>query len=92
MPAKITVNKSDEETYGVRVSEGKSESTHTVALKSADYKRLSGEKISPAELIRRSFEFLLEHEPKESILASFDLTVISRHFPNYEREIKSRLA
>jgi hypothetical protein len=41
--------------------------------------------------VRRSFEFLLEREPKESILARFDLSVISRYFPEYEDEIKRRL-
>jgi hypothetical protein len=35
---------------------------------------------------------LLEHESKESILARFDLTVISRYFPQYEGEIKKRIA
>ena len=92
MPAQITITKSSADTYDVRVTEGKSESRHTVMLKPADYKRLSGEKVPPEELICRSFEFLLEHEPKESILARFDLTVISRYFPQYEREIKSRLS
>ena len=47
--------------------------------------------MEPEELIRKSFEFLLEHEPKESILSRFDLTVISRYFPEYEGEIKKRL-
>ena len=42
---------------------------------------------SAEELVRRSFEFLLEREPKESILSRFDLTVISRYFPEYERLI-----
>jgi hypothetical protein len=41
--------------------------------------------------VRKSFLFLLEREPKESILRSFDLTVISRYFPEYEREITRRL-
>jgi hypothetical protein len=35
--------------------------------------------------------FLLKREPKESILRSFDLTVISRYFPEYEREMTRRL-
>ena len=36
------------------------------------------------ELIKKSFAFLLDRESKESILASFDLTVISRYFPEFE--------
>jgi hypothetical protein len=41
--------------------------------------------------VEESFRFLLEREPKESILRRFNLTVISRYFPEYEREIKGRL-
>jgi len=42
-------------------------------------------------LVRQSFLFLLEREPKESILRSFNLTAISRYFPEYDREIGKRL-
>lgn len=42
----------------------------------------------PADLVRRSFEFLLAREPKESILSSFGLSVIGRYFPEYGREIR----
>ena len=41
----------------------------------------------PTDLVRRSFVFLLAREPKESILRSFDLSLIVRYFPEYEREI-----
>jgi len=90
--ATIEVAKSAEGDYEVRVREGGSESSHRVTLKDADYQRLTGGKVAPEELIRKSFEFLLEHEPKESILGRFDLTVISRYFPQYEREIRGRFA
>jgi len=38
-----------------------------------------------ADLVRRSFEFLLEREPATSILGSFQLSVIQRYFPEYDR-------
>jgi hypothetical protein len=41
--------------------------------------------------VKRSFQFLLEREPKESILAEFDLRVIGRYFEEYESEIKRGL-
>ena len=44
----------------------------------------------PDDLVRRSFEFLLAREPKESILPSFGLSTIARYFPEFEREIFSR--
>ena len=34
----------------------------------------------------------LDREPKESILAHFDVTVIRRYFPEFEREIGRYLA
>jgi len=43
-------------------------------------------------LIEKSFEFLLERESNTSILRSFDLPVIQRYFPEYERAIGTLLA
>ena len=45
---------------------------------------------TPEALVEASFRFLLEREPKESILRSFDVSVIGRYFPEFEREIVSR--
>jgi hypothetical protein len=39
---------------------------------------------SAEELVRDSVGFLLEREPKESILREFDLSVIKRYFPDYD--------
>ena len=77
--------------FEVTVKEGRSQTRHRVRLQEADYQRLTGGKGSPEDLVSESLRFLLEREPKESILGSFDLTVISRYFPEYEREIKKRL-
>jgi hypothetical protein len=92
MSAKIEVEKMADGEFNVRVIEGKSATSHRVTLKPADYERIASGKTNPAEVVRRSFEFLLENEPKESILPRFDLTVIGRYFPAYEREIRRRLA
>ena len=91
MAARIEVDKVKEGEFQVRVIEGTSESTHRVTLKQDDYLRLSAGKIEPQELIRRSFEFLLAREPKESILPQFDLPLIGRYFPEYERELKRKI-
>jgi hypothetical protein len=91
MAAKIEVDQMKPGEYRVRVIEGRSETSHLVTLQPGDYQRLSGGKGTPEELLKRSFQFLLEREPKESILARFDLPVIARYFPEYEREIQRRL-
>jgi hypothetical protein len=92
MPAEIQVEQLGDGEFRVRVVEGASESAHRVTLKPEDYSRLAAGKVEPQELVRRSFEFLLENEPKESILSRFDLSVIRRYFPQFEREIKRRLS
>lgn len=51
------------------------------------YKKLTGGKISREELVRKSFEFLLEREGPQSILPEFDLPTIQKYFPEYESEI-----
>jgi hypothetical protein len=91
MPATIEVQSLDASHFRVRVIDAGSESVHEVTLAAKDYQRLTGGTVEASELIRKSFQFLLEHEPKESILSRFDLPVISRYFPEYEREIRKRL-
>ncbi|MFO7849052.1 MAG: hypothetical protein R6V67_03740 [Spirochaetia bacterium] len=86
----IEVTKKDENTFEVKVSEGGSTSTHKVTLDDSYYRKLTDGKMDKETLIEKSFEFLLEREPKESILSSFELPVISRYFPEYEREIGKR--
>jgi hypothetical protein len=92
--ATINVQKSeraDGYVFEVSVQEGRSQTQHCVTLKQADYERLAAGKATPEALVTESFRFLLERESKESILRSFDLTVIGRYFPEYEREIAGRL-
>jgi hypothetical protein len=83
----IQVQRTADDTYQVTVEKGGSSSRHTVTLSDDYFRKLTGGKGTPEELIRRSFEFLLHREPKESILSRFDLPVIQRYFPEYERTI-----
>lgn len=73
-------------------AKGATKSTHRVMLKASDYDRLSSGGISAEELIRKSFEFLLEHESKESILGRFNLMEIARYFPSFEGDIKQHIS
>ena len=47
---------------------------------------------TPEELVRVSFEFLLEREPRESIMRRFELPIIGRFFGDYRDEMLRRLA
>lgn len=52
------------------------------------HKSLTQDKINKEGLIKKSFEFLLEREPKESILPMFNLRVINDYFTEFEGEIR----
>ena len=75
--------------YRVTVTDSGS-STHLVSVAPSDLERLV-EGGSVEALIGASFRFLLDREPKESIMGRFDLNVISRYFPEYESKISDYL-
>lgn len=86
----VSIEKIGERRYAITV-EADSTTSHIVTLQPDDYRLLTGGKISPEELLRESFRFLLEREPNTSILREFNLTTIQRYFPEYRQEIQSRL-
>jgi hypothetical protein len=73
--------------FNVTVRETGSETQHRVTMSRKIYERLTGGKHTPERAIEAAFGFLLAREPKESILRSFDVTVISTYFPEFEREL-----
>lgn len=92
--ATITVSKIFENQlmkFAVTIAERDSQTKHMVTLNKADYQKVTRGDVQPEELIRKSFEFLLENEPKEQILPQFDFTVIARFFPNFGKEIQKRM-
>jgi len=79
-----------ESRFRVTIDEGSSRTVHEVIASASDLQRYGP--ATPAEdVIRASFEFLLEREPKESILSRFELSVIQRFFPDYPAAIRERL-
>lgn len=84
----ITVKKKNDNKFMVTVEEGGSSTEHTVNLDDKYYRELAGDKFTREELIKKSFEFLLKREPRESILSEFNLRIIKSYFPEYEREMK----
>ncbi len=87
----IEVQRVDVKTFRV-VVEGASTTVHMVTLESAYYDKLTAGNVTPEELVRKSFEFLLERESNASILRSFALPVIGQYFPEYERTISGMLS
>jgi hypothetical protein len=60
--------------------------THRVRISRTERERYGGGEV--ADLVERSFLFLLEREPNTSILRDFDLSTIERYFPDYPRAVR----
>jgi hypothetical protein len=78
--------------FEVVVREGKGESRHQVTMAQETYERLTAGKHARECFVEAAFRFLLDREPKEAILGRFDMTVISRYFPEFEQELPHYLS
>lgn len=95
---KVDITSAGAHEYVVTVSDGGAETKHRVRVPQDLRDTLGipevgqeGQEGGEERLVRESFAFLLEREPASSILREFDLDVISRYFPEYRAEIRSRL-
>jgi len=86
--AQITVTRQAGDTFQVQTPAATS---HEVSVPGGFAASLGCGHVAPEELVRASFEFLLEREPATSILREFSLDVISQYFPSYPAEIGARL-
>ena len=73
--------------FEVVVREGEGVNRHHVTMSREMFERLSAIKHTPERCLEAAFRFLLDREPKESILGRLDVTVISRYVPEFEREL-----
>jgi hypothetical protein len=78
--------------FEVVVSEGKGLTRHQVTMSREMCDRLTAGKHTPERCVQAAFRFLLDRESKESILRRFDVTEISRYFPEFERELPRYLS
>ncbi|MGH7572056.1 MAG: hypothetical protein ACREMK_09470 [Gemmatimonadota bacterium] len=88
--AEIHVNAEGGDVYRVRVRDADGSSEHRVTATARHIERFCPG-AEAESLIMESFRFLLEREPKESILGRFELPAIVRYFPEYPQEIRRRL-
>jgi hypothetical protein len=79
--------------FRVVVKDAGGESRHEVTMTRQTLDRLTaGRYGGGAEAcLEGAFRFLLDHEPKEAILARFDVDVISRYFPAFEKSLPAYL-
>lgn len=83
--------RADGDAFAVTVREGGATTEHRVRIPEGYASELGLEDADPVALVEESFAFLLEREPKESIMSSFELPVIARYFPEYPDEITRRM-
>ena len=91
-PHDITVTATDRHVFRVDVTSGGTTTIHNVTATPAMVEGIMMMGTDPERVVTESFRFLLEREPKESILGGFDLPIIERYFPGYREEIRRRLA
>jgi len=73
--------------FEVTIRDENSESCYHVTINQKTCERLGGAAHTPERVLEAAFNFLLDREPKESILARFDVSVIAHYFPEFEREL-----
>jgi hypothetical protein len=78
--------------FAVTVRDEKGETLHVVTMAPATYQHLTGGKHTPAKCVEAAFRFLLDREPKESILSRFDIMVIAHYFPDFEQKLPAYLS
>jgi hypothetical protein len=91
MKVKISVQSAGNTKYRVTIDQGSSKSTHEVGVSPLELAKYVGT-ATAERLVEASFEFLLEREPKESILRTFNLSDIETYFPEYANQIRQLLS
>jgi hypothetical protein len=86
----IDVQAVESERYGVTIDDDGSKSVHEVTATRKHVELLCGD-CDPERLVEASIRFLLDREPKESIMNRFDLDTIARFFPEYPTAIHEYL-
>lgn len=78
-------------TFLVEVGHGEGLIEYFVDLDKSYWDRITSRRVEPTELIKATFKFLLEKEPKEIILKKFNVSDVAGYFPTFENEIKKSI-
>jgi len=79
-------------TFQVRIEDNTGQTQHEVSLARADFDRLCAGDCAAETCVEAAIRFLLDREPKEAILARFDVSVIPGYFPEFERALPDYIA
>jgi hypothetical protein len=71
-------------TFDVIVRDLRSESRHRVTFEANEAERWAKLGTEPLRCAEAVMRFLLDREPKESIMSAFDMGVVRRYFPEFD--------
>ena len=78
--------------FDVVLRDDRGESRHHVTISADDAARWGKLGADPRACVEAAMLFLTDREPKESILAAFDISVIRRYFPEFDDAFPGYLA
>jgi hypothetical protein len=79
-------------TFDVVVRDARGDSGHRVAIQADEARRWAKLGAEPSDCVEAAMRFLVDREPKETILSAFDMRVIRRYFAEFDDAFSSYLA
>jgi hypothetical protein len=79
-------------TFDVIIRDARGESRHRVTIGADEAQRWTELGAEPPQGVEAVMRFLLDREPKESILSAFDTNVVRRYFPEFDDALPFYLA
>jgi len=71
-------------TFDVVIRDARGESRHRVTIEAGEAQRWAKLGAEPSRCVEAVMRFLIDREPKESILSTFDTNVVRRYFPEFD--------
>ena len=78
--------------FDVIVHDARGESRHRVTIGADEARRWAELGAAPPLGVEAVMRFLIDREPKESILSAFDTNVVRRYFPEFDDALPDYLA
>ena len=83
----VSIKKRTDDVFQVTVADSMT-TTHEVTVNDQSLTDLTDDKVTKEQLLKFSFNFLLDREPNTSILSSFNINVILKYFSDCRVEVR----
>ncbi len=80
----VTPHSTDGLVFDLIVHDPRGESRHRVTIQADEAERWAKFGVEPSNCVEAVMRFLIDREPKESILSAFDMNVVRRYFPEFD--------